>query len=59
MMQDTGLGLNEKEAIYCYGMCKMTVLLESENRWQYMQLKLVELLEMIGRIAAFKFRDTE
>ena len=59
MMRDTALGLIEKDAIYCYGMSKMTVIAESENAWQYKQLKFVELLEMIGRIAVHKFKDTE
>ncbi len=35
MMRDTGLSLIEKEAIYCYGMCKMSVVLESADAWQY------------------------
>lgn len=35
MMRDTGLGLIEKDAIYCYGMCKMSVIYESVDTWQY------------------------
>ena len=26
MLRDTNLGLIEKEATYCYGMCKMSVI---------------------------------
>lgn len=57
MMKDTTLGLIEKDAIYCYGMCKMSVILEQDNMWQYKQLKFVELLELVGRIAHQKFKD--
>ena len=57
MMKDTSLGLIEKDAIYCFGMCKMSVIFEQENMWQYKQLKFVELLELMGRIAYQKFKD--
>ncbi len=33
MMRDPQLGLIEKDAIYCYGMCKMSVIYEQENMW--------------------------
>ena len=33
MMRDSQLGLIEKDAIYCYGMCKMSVIYEQENMW--------------------------
>ncbi len=58
-MKDTALNLIEKDAIYCYGMCKMSVVIESIDTWQYKQLKFVELLELIGRIAQLKFKGTE
>ena len=51
MLKDTTLGMIEKDSIYCFGMCKMSVIFEQENMWQYKQLKFVELLELIGRIA--------
>jgi len=57
MMKDTNLGLIEKDAIYCFGMCKMSVIYEQENMWQYKQLKFVELLELMGRITHQKFKD--
>ncbi len=57
MIRDTQIGIGEKEAIYCYGMSKMSVVFEQDNMGQYKVLKLVELLEMIGRIAHFKFKD--
>jgi len=57
MMKDTQLALTEKDAIYCFGMCKMSVIIEQENMWQYKQLKFVELLELVGRIGYQKFKD--
>ena len=57
MIKDTNLALAEKTAIFCYGMCKMSVILEQENMWQYKQLKFVELLELVGRVAHYKFKD--
>jgi hypothetical protein len=33
MMKDTALGLIEKDATFCYGMCKMSVILEQESMW--------------------------
>ena len=38
MMKDTTLGLIEKDAIFCFGMCKMSVINESENTPQYKKL---------------------
>jgi hypothetical protein len=29
MIRDTRIGFNENEAIFCYGLCKMTVINES------------------------------
>lgn len=56
MMKDTALNLIEKDAIYCYGMSKMSVI-DLDSMWQYKHLKFVELLEMMGRIAHQKFKD--
>jgi len=64
----SGSKMSTKEAIYCYGMCKMPVAEEvpADDRDQhalqfeggsiickkdYFELKLVELVELIGRIA--------
>lgn len=44
-------GLNEKEAIYCYGMSKMTVTNENDDSSKYSLLQFVEFLEMICRAA--------
>lgn len=59
MLRDSSLRLIEKDAIYCYGMCKMSVTLESVDTWQYRQLKFVELLELVGRIALHEFKNTD
>lgn len=31
LMKDTNVGLIEKDAIFCYGLCKMTIPIESED----------------------------
>ena len=54
------LGLIDKDAIFCYGMSKMTVALEGEeSTLKYKRLAFVELLEMLGRIADMRYRNTE
>jgi len=58
LMRDTDLRVIEKDAFYCYGMCKMTVASEHEKNKQYFELRPVEFLEMIGRVAEHKFRHT-
>jgi hypothetical protein len=47
--------LSQKDALFCYGMSKMTVANENENNKSYFKLLFVEFLEMIGRVADFKF----
>lgn len=60
MIKLTPLSLTEKDAYFCYGMCKMTVINEAEeSSVRYKRLQFVELLEMIGRIAEVKFKGTE
>lgn len=31
LMKDTSVGFNEKDVTICYGLCKMTVPIESED----------------------------
>ena len=38
MMKDTSIQLIEKDAIYCFGMCKMSVILEQESMGNYKKL---------------------
>ena len=53
----TNLLSMEKYVTYCFGMSKMTVVKETTNSVQYYQLKFIEFIEMIGRVAHFKFKD--
>ena len=57
LMKDSLLNLSEKDATYCYGMSKMTVTKENDAKYsqQYSELKFLEFLEMIGRVAELKF----
>ena len=60
IMKDSPLGLIEKDAIFCYGMCKMTCVNEmSDSSVHYKQLRFVEFLELICRVADLKFKGTE
>jgi hypothetical protein len=60
MMRLTPLKMADRDAIFCYGMCKMTCINEAEeSTLRYKRLQFVELLEMIGRIADVKFHGTE
>ena len=58
MMTDSHLHMNEKDAIYCFCMCKMTIIDEAQQSKKYQFLSFVEFLELIGRIAELKFRST-
>ena len=59
ILRETKLGLIEKDAIYCYGMCKMTCVKESDDSSvQYKRLQFVEFLELIGRIAQLKYKSS-
>ncbi len=43
----------------CYGMSKMTVVYEStSDNKRYYSLQLAEFLELIGRVAEIKYRET-
>ena len=60
MIKLTPVSLTEKDAYFCYGMSKMTVINEAEESTiRYKRLQFVELLEMIGRIADVKYKGTE
>ena len=49
---------DDKKAVYCFGMSKMTVVSEQDHWKRYNELRFVEFLEMIGRIAEMKFAGT-
>lgn len=55
----TELCVQEKDAIYCFGMSKMTCVVETTgSEKHYYFLKFVEFLELMGRVAHFKFTDS-
>lgn len=58
LMKDSEVQLNEKDALYCFGMAKMTVVQENEQAAKYQEITFVELLEMLGRAADLKYRGT-
>ena len=58
MCRHTTLQMAEKDAIYCFGMSKMTVINEHEHHKQFNSLRFVEFLELIGRIAELKFKTS-
>jgi hypothetical protein len=57
-LRDTNVGVSEKDFYYAYGMSKMTVSRESLDYKKYEILALSELLELIGRIASLRYKDT-
>lgn len=55
-----GVALSIKEARQCFGLSKQTVPGENEQEAsKYEVLPFVEFLEMIGRVAHFKYRGSE
>ena len=54
------LTLSEKQASFCYSMCKMTVNFEElDGLRHYDKLQFVEFLELLGRIAQIRFEGTD
>ena len=60
-MNKCDLKMTLKDVTYCYGLSKMTIANENDEKEaeKYMQLKPVEFYEMIGRIAYIKFKGSE
>ncbi len=56
--KDTACGISENEFYYCYGMSKMTVARESQSHSSYFNVHLAEFMELIGRLADEKYRET-
>ena len=50
---------DENKVIYCYGMSKMAVVLDTSDRQKYEELKFVEYLEFVGRCAYVKYKAEE
>ena len=42
-----------------YAMSKEVVVSESEDGLKYLRTKFLEMLELIGRVAAYKFDDSD
>ena len=58
MVKTSGIGLKEREAIFCYGMSRMSVINEmAKGPNLYHKMVFVEFLEYIGRVADLKYRD--
>ena len=54
-------GLGASQAQFCFGMCKMTMVMERDKKASpgYLELDFVEFLEFIGRLAHAKFLGSE
>ena len=55
MYRGTKILPDEAKAVYCYGMSKMHVILESSQKHVYDEMKYVEFLEFLGRCAHLKY----
>ena len=55
----TDVSIRENEAVFCFGMSKMTVPFENEDAKKYGFLYFSEFLEMIGRVADLNFKGSE
>ena len=54
------VGLSESQVIWCFGMSKMTNILEREPKRPHpTDLEFVEFLELIGRLSQAKFQGSE
>lgn len=49
--------LNESDLQFCFGMSKMMVSNEPLNYRQYLMMLFPEFLELIGRVAEFKYKN--
>lgn len=57
-MRDTNINISEKDFNLAFGMSKMLVCKEATKEHKdYFQVKLVELLEIIGRVAEAKYSE--
>ena len=59
MTRKTKIIPDENRVIYCYGMSKMAVIMETVSKQPYEEMKYVEFLEFIGRCAFAKFKNEE
>ena len=59
MTRDTHVSMFDKDAMYCYGMSKMTVVDEVKHSIRYEKFQLSEFCEFIARVADIKYKDPE
>ena len=59
VMRHAPLGIAEKEALFCIGMSKMTVVEELTMVENYKKVHFVEFLEFLGRVAHAKYAQDE
>jgi len=58
MVKDAEVGVNDRQAVFAYGMSKMTVKNEMDNGLtSYKKMVFVEFLEFIGRIANERYKS--
>jgi hypothetical protein len=57
-LKDTNTEITEKDFYFAYGMSKMTISKEALEYKRYSVIQLVELLEMIARVAEARFIET-
>ena len=57
-LRKSPIGLSEMDIKFCFGMSKMTVVVENASIKEYNRLQFVEFLEFIGRIAQIKFKQS-
>ena len=57
--RDTGVNMFDKDAMYCYGMSKMTVVDEVKHSKRYDKCELTEFCEFIARVADLKYKTAE
>ena len=49
----------DKDAMYCYGMSKMTVVDEVKHSKRYDKCELSEFCEFVARVADLKYKSAE
>ena len=52
---ETPVQVADKEALFAYGMCKMSCSNDILDRAKYDKLQFVEFIEYLGRIAHYKY----
>ena len=53
----TGLLNKEIHVTYCFGMSKMTLVNEVKENKKYMNISFTEFIELIARVADYRYKD--